>query len=67
MGAPRSKLAGLDAGWSKLTVSGAWHRRTCWRGTGRPAARLAFDGQQMVAVLISQKVLGFKDFRELAK
>ncbi len=33
----------------------------------KAASRLAFDGQQMVAVLISQKVLGFKDFRELAR
>lgn len=33
----------------------------------KAAARLAFDGEQMVAVLISQKVIGFKDFRELAK
>lgn len=33
----------------------------------KAAARLTFDGQQMVAVLLSQKVLGFKDFRELAK
>lgn len=33
----------------------------------KAACRLAFDGQQMVAVLISQKVLGFKDFRELAR
>jgi sulfopyruvate decarboxylase TPP-binding subunit len=33
----------------------------------KAASRLAFDGQQMVAVLISQKTLGFKDFRELAR
>lgn len=33
----------------------------------KAASRLAFDGQQMVAVLISQKALGFKDFRELAR
>ena len=33
----------------------------------KAASRLAFDSLQMVAVLISQKVLGFKDFRELAK
>ena len=33
-------------------------RLTCW---------VILDGQQMVAVLISQKVLGFKDFRELAR
>jgi len=31
------------------------------------ALRLAFDSQQMVAVLISQQVLGAKDFRELAR
>ena len=36
-------------------------------GAVKAAARLAFDGQQMVAVLISQSVLGFKDFRELAE
>jgi sulfopyruvate decarboxylase alpha subunit len=35
--------------------------------TVKAAARLAFDSLQMVAVLISQKILGFKDFRELAK
>jgi sulfopyruvate decarboxylase alpha subunit len=33
----------------------------------KAACRLAFDSQQMVAVLISQKALGFKDFRELAR
>jgi sulfopyruvate decarboxylase alpha subunit len=33
----------------------------------KAASRLAFDSQQMVAVLISQKALGFKDFRELAR
>jgi sulfopyruvate decarboxylase alpha subunit len=33
----------------------------------KAASRLAFDGQQMVAVLISQEALGFKDFRELAR
>ena len=35
--------------------------------TVKAASRLAFDGQQMVAVLISQKALGFKDFRSLAE
>lgn len=35
--------------------------------TVKAASRLAFDGQQMVAVLISQKALGFKDFRALAE
>ena len=30
-------------------------------------ARLAFDSQQMCAILLSQKLLGAKDFRELAK
>ena len=30
-------------------------------------ARLAFDSQQMCGVLLSQKLLGAKDFRELAK
>ena len=30
-------------------------------------ARLAFDSQQLCAVLLSQKLLGAKDFRELAK
>jgi sulfopyruvate decarboxylase alpha subunit len=33
----------------------------------KAACRLAFDSQQMAAVLISQKALGFKDFRELAR
>lgn len=36
-------------------------------GTVEAAARIAFDSQQMVAVLISQSVLGAKDFRELTK
>lgn len=35
--------------------------------TVKAASRLAYDGQQMVAVLISQKALGFKDFRALAE
>ena len=30
-------------------------------------ARLAYDSQQLCAVLLSQEVLGAKDFRELAK
>lgn len=36
-------------------------------GTVEAAARIAFDSQQMVAVLISQSVIGAKDFRELTK
>lgn len=35
--------------------------------TVKSGARLAFDSLQRVAILISQSVLGFKDFRELAK
>ena len=30
-------------------------------------ARLAYDSQQLCAVLLSQELLGAKDFRELAK
>ena len=35
--------------------------------TVKAGARLAFDSLERVAILISQSVLGFKDFRELAK
>ena len=35
--------------------------------TVKAGARFAFDSLERVAILISQRVLGFKDFRELAK